>query len=206
MIVAIFAVLLTLAAMYGGKFIRKHNVKIYIVFTVVSVVMFVLQGKAFATPFIQGFLGLSFYYLVMVTGALKKGSKLQKNLMGLRREFSILGFITILPHATKYLLEWLNGDIKFPIFGVIGFVLMIPLFITSFQSIRKHMTQKSWKRLQSVAYVIYILLFIHLIINYTEKINLILYLVLFVSYFIMKITFEIKKLKEKQIKEAKQKA
>ena len=192
--------------MYGGKFIRKHNVKIYIVFTVVSVLMFILQTKAFATPFIQGFLGLSFYYLVMVTGALKKGSTLKIKLTGVRREFSILGFITILPHATKYLLEWLYGDIEFPIFGVIGFVLMIPLFITSFQSIRKHMTQKSWKRLQSVAYVIYILLFVHLIINYTEKINLILYLVLFVSYFVMKITFEIKKLKEKQMKVAKQEA
>jgi DMSO/TMAO reductase YedYZ heme-binding membrane subunit len=204
MIVAIFVVLLGLLAIYKGKFVRKHNLKLYIGFTVVSVLMFVLQDKAFSTPFVQGFLGLSFYYLVMIAGALKKGSKVKKSLMGVRREYSILGFITVLPHATKYLLEWFNGEIEFPIYGVIGFVLMIPLFITSFQSIRKLMTQKSWKRLQSVAYVIYILLFVHLIINYTEKINLVLYLVLFVSYFVMKIAFEIKKAKEKQLKVVRQ--
>jgi len=206
MIVAIFVFILTMLAAFQGKFVRKHNVKLYIGFTVVSILMFVLQDKAFSTPFVQGFLGLSFYYLVMVAGALKKGSKIKKSLMGVRREYSILGFITILPHATKYLLEWFNGEIEFPIYGVIGFVLMIPLFITSFQSIRKRMTPKSWKKLQSVAYVIYLLLFVHLILNYTEKVNLVLYLVLFLGYIVMKIIFEIKKIKDKQIKVIKENA
>ena len=93
MITIPFIVVLTLLAVYQGKNIRKHNVKIYIAITIISVIAFALRYKVKITePLTQGYLGFSFLYIVMFTGALKKKSKLQKKLMAIRREYSIIGF------------------------------------------------------------------------------------------------------------------
>ena len=193
MIVLVFLILLTIAAVYFGKFVRKQNIKIYILATILAILAFIFKDMAFALPFIQGFLGLSFFYLVMVTGAIKKTNKIRIKLMGVRREYSIIGFIVIAPHALNYTIQGLDGTRQLEWFGLIAFSLMIPLFITSFVKIRKTMKAVTWNRLQSIAYIIYILLFIHLILNYTKTINLVLYLVIFGFYFISKIIFEFKK-------------
>lgn len=195
MIVLAFLIILTILAMYAGKFIRKHNVKIYIVAVIVSILAFILKDKAFTTPIMQGFLGLSFFYIVMITGAIDKKHKIKAKLMGLRREFSIIGFIVISPHALNYTLQGLNGTRSLEWFGLISFVLMIPLFVTSFLKIRKKMKPKTWNLIQSAAYIIYLLLFIHLILNYTKTINLVLYVAIFGFYFVLKIIYEIKKIR-----------
>lgn len=200
MIVLIFLILLTISATYFGKFIRKHNVKLYIAAAIISILAFIFKDQTITTPIIQGFLGLSFFYLVMLTGAIDKKHKIKAKLVGLRREYSILGFIFISPHALNYTIQGLNGTRSLEWFGLISFVLMIPLFITSFVTIRKKMKAKTWNLIQSAAYIIYILLFIHLILNYTQKINLILYLVIFIFYFVMKIIYEAKKFKIKKQK------
>lgn len=205
MIVAIFLLILGLLALYGGSFIRKYRVLLYVAITSLSVLSFIFLDLPISTPIIQGFLGLSFFYLVMVTGALKQKSNLRNKLMGVRREYSILGFIAITPHALKYTLEWINGERTFVIFGSLAFLLMIPLFVTSFVSIRKKMKAKTWNQIQSVAYVIYLLLFIHLILNYTKIINLVLYLIIFSFYIVMKLVYEIKKYRLKQSKIVKTK-
>lgn len=198
MIVLAFLILLTILAIYASKFIRKHNVKIYIFLTILSILAFIFKDVAITTPIMQGFLGLSFFYVVMITGAIDKKYKIKAKFMGLRREYSIIGFIVITPHALNYTLEGLNGTRSLEWFGIISFVLMIPLFITSFLIIRKKMKPKTWNLIQSAAYIIYILLFIHLILNYTQKINLILYLVIFLFYFVLKFIYEIKKYKHKK--------
>lgn len=200
MIVLVFLILLTVLAYFAGKFIRKHNVKIYMVAAIVSVLAFIFKDKAVTTPIMQGFLGLSFFYIVMITGAIDKKYKIRAKFSGLRREYSIIGFIVITPHALNYMLQGLNGTIDLEWFGIISFVLMIPLFVTSFLTIRKKMKAKTWNLIQSAAYIIYLLLFVHLILNYTQKINLILYLVIFIFYFVMKAIYEIKKYKIKRNK------
>lgn len=200
MIVLAFLIILTILAMYAGKFIRKHNVKIYIVAVIISILAFILKDKAFTTPIMQGFLGLSFFYIVMITGAIDKKHKIKAKLMGLRREFSIIGFIVISPHALNYTLQGLNGTRSLEWFGLISFVLMIPLFVTSFLKIRKKMKPKTWNLIQSAAYIIYLLLFIHLILNYTQTINLVLYVAIFGFYFVLKIIYEIKKIRTKKYK------
>lgn len=202
MIVLAFLIILTILAMYAGKFIRKHNVKIYIVAVIVSILAFILKDKAFTTPIMQGFLGLSFFYIVMITGAIDKKHKIKAKLMGLRREFSIIGFIVISPHALNYTLQGLNGTRSLEWFGLISFVLMIPLFVTSFLKIRKKMKPKTWNLIQSAAYIIYLLLFIHLILNYTQTINLVLYVAIFGFYFVLKIIYEIKKIRTKKYKKS----
>jgi DMSO/TMAO reductase YedYZ heme-binding membrane subunit len=198
MIVAAFLIVLTLLALFSSRFIRKHNTVIYLVAILFSIFAFVTKDNIVAIPFMKGFLGLSFFYIVMVTGALPKKSKIKKSYMSLRREYSILGFIVITPHALNYIVQWINGTRSIEWFGFIAFVIMIPLFITSFVKIRKKMKPKNWKRLQSLAYIIYILLFIHLILNYSKSINLVLYLIIFITYFVLKIYTEIIKYKSKK--------
>jgi len=199
-IVLAFLIILTTLALYRGKFIRKHNVKIYILAVVVSILAFIFKDKFFTEPIMQGFLGLSFFYIVMITGAIDKKHKFRAKLMGVRREYSIIGFIVITPHALNYTIQGLDGTRSLEWFGIISFVLMLPLFITSFLKIRKLMKAKTWNLIQSAAYVIYLLLFIHLILNYTKTINLVLYILIFGVYFVMKIIYEVKKLNTKLYK------
>lgn len=188
MIVVIFVALLTLLAVYKGKWVRNQNLKLYIGATVLAIIAFLLEDKVkLFEPFVQGFLGLSFFYIVMMTGALKKKSKLRIKFAGIRREYSILGFILITPHALKYFVEYLDGEIALEWWGVATYLVMLPLFITSFMVIRKKMSRNAWVYIQKLAYVSYITLFIHLILNASNPINLVVYLALFVPYISMKI-------------------
>jgi len=199
MITVPFIIVLTVLAVNFGKLIRKQNVKLYIGFFVLAVLSFILRYKLlFTEPINQGYLGFSFLYIVMFTGALKKKSKLRIKLMSIRREYSIIGFILLTPHSLKYLFEFFNKEIRFEWFGVIPYLIMLPLFITSFMVIRKRMTQRAWVNIQRYAYIAYILIFIHLIIV-AEIPNLAVYIVLFVPYIILKLFIEITSyLKQKQ--------
>lgn len=204
MIVAIFLVVFTLLAYFANPFIRKHNILLYIMAVVISALAFIFKDFVLMMPIIKGFLGLSLFYIVMITGTLKNKSKLKIKLMGVRREYSIIGFIVLIPHALDHVLKLINGTNLTEWFGFAAFVLMIPLFITSFLIIRKKMKNKTWRVLQSLAYIIYILFFVHLIINYTKTINLVLYVIIFTLYFVMKIIYEINKYRTKKKKEAVQ--
>lgn len=188
-------VLFALTGFFFGKSIRKHNTKLYITASLFAVITFIVRYKIpIIEPFTQGYLGLSLLYIVMITGALKDKALITKKFIGIRREYSILGFILLLPHASKYLIEFLNNEIRFEWFGVISFAIMIPLFITSFMVIRKKFSFGTWKKIQQFAYLAYILIFVHLIIVASMQ-HTIVYVILFCPYIILKLLKEIKKLK-----------
>lgn len=197
MIPVIIILILALSAYFMGNIIRKKTVYFYSAIFVLGVVAFIFRENSIFDFVNQGFLGFSFFYLVMFAGALSNKSKLRKKLIGIRKEFSILGFISITPHAIGKLILIFTGEITYAWFGIAAFVIMIPLFITSFTYIRKKMTNKTWKKLQSLAYLVYLSLLIHLIINYTQRLALILYIVLFAVYFVFKLIYEFKKYKLK---------
>lgn len=198
MITIPFIVVLTIIAYFKGNVIRKHNTKFYIGAVVFGIITFILRYKLPITePFTQGYLGLSFLYIVMMNGALKKGSSLYKKMMGVRREYSIIGFIFVTPHGLKYLIEFLQNTRSFEWLGVIPYVIMIPLFITSFVAIRRKMKNATWKKLQQFAYIVYILIFVHLILV-AKMPNLLVYFVLFVPYIVLKLHKEIKLFRTKK--------
>lgn len=203
MIALIFIIILTLTAFFFDKFIRKQSLWLYLGSVLLSIVAFIFKDVGITKPIMQGFLGFSLFYLVMIAGSLPKKRPLRRKLYSVRREYSIIGFIFITPHAAKYLIEAIQGQIDLPIFGIIAFVLMIPLFITSFPSIRKKMSFKTWTYIQMPAYLIYALILVHLVINYTEKINLILFIILFTFYLITKIIFEVGEYKLKKQRQAR---
>ena len=139
--------------------------------------------------FNKGFLGLAFFYVVMINGILPKKKSLYKKLYSIRAELSILGFIVLTPHAIKFFIDmFFNSGIDgiFDFVGLIAYVIMIPLFITSFKKIRAKFSFYNWKRIQNFAYFAYLLIFVHLIMNYSLPVNLILYLILFIPYIIYK--------------------
>ncbi len=196
MIVIPFLIVFVLLAIYKGQWVRKHNVKLYIIAVVLAIVTYFMIDKVkIVEPFIQGYLGLSLLYIVMFTGALKDKSKLKIKFVSVRREYSILGFIFISTHGIRYYLEYFgNSPAIERLLGVVAFLIMVPLFVTSFMKIRKKMSRKSWVNLQRLAYVVYVLIFIHILLMASMP-NLLVYIVLFVPYFILKVTKEVKKYK-----------
>ena len=194
MIAIPFIIIFALLAIYKGQWIRKHNVKLYIIAVVLAVVTYFLIDKVkIIEPFIQGYLGLSLLYVVMFTGALKDKSKLKIKLVSVRREYSILGFIFISTHGIRYYLDYFGSSPAIErLVGVVAFLIMVPLFITSFMKIRRKMSRRLWVNLQRFAYVVYVLIFIHLLLMASMP-NLLVYIVLFVPYFILKAIKEVKK-------------
>ena len=106
--------------------------------------------------------------------------------------FSIIGFILLVPHSLNYFIEFLDDLTRIEVWlGVIAFVIMVPLFYTSFKSVRRKYSFKAWKKLHKWSYVAYILVFIHLILV-AEMPNLAIYIILFVPYIVMKLVKEFK--------------
>lgn len=196
MLALILVIVFTTLGFYLGPTIRKSFTVTSIVLTVIAILATVWSDFPLLKPFYQGFVGLAFLYVVMIIGALNLKSTLRKKLNGVRKEYSIYGFISLTPHALKFLWAWIQGTETFEWWGVLSFVVMIPLFITSFYLIRKKMTPKGWKQLQQFAYLAYGLLFVHLILRYTETINLVIYIVMMVSYIGLKLAYEWRRLRQ----------
>ncbi|MEC9485865.1 MAG: hypothetical protein UMR38_08400 [Candidatus Izemoplasma sp.] len=192
MISLIVAILLIILAISFNDGIRKHSQLLYIGMTLLSILAFWQIEATLFTPIRLGGLGFGIFYVVMLTGALKHKSTLRIKLMKVRMEYSILGFIAITPHALYQLIKYLNGDITIPILGIIAYSIMIPLFITSFRVIRKKMTYQNWKTLQRFAYIVYIGLSIHLLLNSALP-NLAVYIIEFAGYFTLKVIYELKR-------------
>lgn len=123
----------------------------------------------------------------MIAGALNPKWKLTQKLMSVRAPFSILGFILLMAHPLFYAPEVLAMTRDIPWFGIASFIIMIPLFITSYMVIRVKMKPKSWKSLQRFAYVSYALTLIHLIVNASTPQNRIVAIVLFIPYIVLKL-------------------
>lgn len=194
---------------------KKQSKYFYMLATLISVVVtsyeifkiwtgFKLEGIIFVLErsFMKGFVSTALFILVMFAGALSKKWGITKKLLRVRAEMAILASILILPHfiiyTYKFLVRLFSGKplsilyISFIIVGLIAFIIMIPLFITSFKKVRVTMSPSKWKMVQRWAYPFYFLVYLHIIlILFNKKVfNLnavILYTVIFLGYFILRI-------------------
>ncbi|MDE7327178.1 MAG: FMN-binding protein [Lachnospiraceae bacterium] len=125
--------------------------------------------------FSHGGLGGAFFLVVMVTGAFPNGSRPMRWLMPIRGQLSILASILTLGHniayGKLYFVRLVTRPDTLPrnqllaaLCSVLMIVIMLPLFITSFMTIRKRMKPKSWKQLQRFAYLFYGLLCAHILL------------------------------------------
>jgi DMSO/TMAO reductase YedYZ heme-binding membrane subunit/uncharacterized protein with FMN-binding domain len=123
------------------------------------------------------------FVIVMVTGALPNGSKAIKLLMPIRGQLSIIACILTLGHniaygKTYFVLMFTNAS-NMPLYQVLAaccsivmLIIMLPLFVTSFTSVRRKMNAKKWKQLQRFAYLFYGLLYCHvMLLNYSRAVR-----------------------------------
>lgn len=162
-----------------NKFIKTHFNILCVVVTIFSILSYFI--KNLNNIINAGFVGFAFFVVVMFQSAFKKRSNLYKKTLSIRKEYSIFGFIFLLPHVLIFLigenqvLEW-NG--------IISFFIMVPLFITSFIVIRKKMSAAHWKKLHLLSYIAYILMFAHVMSVNTSRF---IYIVIIVLYLFLKV-------------------
>ncbi len=175
---------------------------IYEIFRLISDTKF--QGLIFdfEKASMKGNFSIAFFVLVMFAGTLNPKWSITKKLLSIRAESAILGSILILPHGIMYLVRFIvklinNKPIStlyiiYLIVGLIAFIIMIPLFITSLKKFRCKMKYIEWKKLQRWAYPFYFLTYIHIVLallndDEVDILKLSVYSVLFITYFILKL-------------------
>lgn len=142
--------------------------------------------KTYVQPlFVNCGISTAMFVVVMYTGALKKGSPLMKKLMPIRAELSVIASTLAIGHNIINAKLYFNFMIykpemfaKFPLtiklatYSALGIIaIMIPLWITSYYTVRKRMTGKSWIKLQRWAYLFYGLVYAQVMLLMIPKIH-----------------------------------
>lgn len=154
----------TLIVYFWRKPIHRHENILYLCsFGLVGIILFNdaydwIRQEVFLV-ITGGGLSFALFYLVMLTGAFKKKSKPYIMFMQVRREMALTGFIFLIPHGLSRLNLALNG---YNFTGLIAFIIMIPLVITSYPLVRKRMSRKHWLQVHKLAYIVYLMIYIHL--------------------------------------------
>lgn len=164
-------------------FFKKSTIFYLLALTGVVVSVF-FYNESWTMLITKGIIGYGFIVVVMFVGVLPNKWTLSRNIKMNRGIYSILGFIFISPHA----LLRIFGPDTVNIFGIIAYVIMIPLTIISFKVIRKEIEPKDWFNIQKAAYVIYAVLFVHLIYvaDYPDKIVYAVLMTLYVNNKLLK--------------------
>ncbi|MDR1611121.1 MAG: ferric reductase-like transmembrane domain-containing protein [Candidatus Symbiothrix sp.] len=135
-----------------------------------------------------GTLGFPLLIIIMYMGALNPKNPYVKKLLGIRKELSILSGFPILTHSLIRVTHNFPDALRFFtdnegymaggrvtnalgagissfsfVLGIVMLALFLPLWVTSFDAVRKRMGGVRWKKLQRWAYVLYAMLFIHAI-------------------------------------------
>lgn len=171
-------------------------------------------NKYVVTIFSRSAISTALFTIVMYTGVLDKKMNITKKLLSIRGELSIIACILTLGHNVLYgktyfvtlftnptSLTWLK--LIAAILSVLLIVIMLPLMITSFPSVRKRIPFKKWKIIQRLAYVFYGLIYVHVMCLFIPKMqggkvfDVLVYTFIFGLYFVARIY---KFIKDKEIK------
>ena len=185
MILLISLAISAVFAVFAGKQLRKRPAPFYVgaVMIAAASVFVVWSGMRLPTwiadwivpIFARGGLSGGLFIIVMWTGAFPNGSKPVKYLLPIRGQLSIIASILTLGHNVAYGKTYFGRMAASPVSlsattltaavcSIVMVLIMLPLFITSFLSVRKKMRPKAWKKLQRSAYVFYGLLYCHVLL------------------------------------------
>ncbi len=213
---------------FGKQSIKNHAVFYYIGATILSGITIFMDTASLSAPistlftifFSYGTLSTALFTLVMYMNAVPNGSKFQKHFMPLRGELSIIACILALGHnlfTGQTYFDWLLNNPErlqndLPLLyatyiTIVLIILLLPLFITSFKTVRKKMAGKQWKKLQRWAYLFYMLIYIHIMLlmvpsaiagNGKYLLNVVVYSVVFLGYATLRILKQYRKSKEQK--------
>ena len=125
----------------------------------------------------RGIFAGSLFILVMLAPVLPKSFSGRKTIYLLRGEMAICASLITLAHnlafGGKYFGALFLGqghislmELHAAIVSCLMILLLIPLTITSFQTVRRKMQGKTWKKLQNWSYLFYLLLYLHIFFIY----------------------------------------
>ena len=203
--------------------LKKHPAPFYIAAAVITALVSVMDFS-WTSPFVRnyviglfsrGALAAGFWVVIMWLGALPNGSKPVKALMPVRGELSIFTAILTLGHnigfgRTYFVRMFTSPSSMKPAqfaagtISIIMLLIMIPLTVMSFKSVRKKMKAKTWKRVQRLAYAFYGLMYVHVMILLSSqaragrmpaRISVAAYSVVFLGYAGMRIAKALSKKK-----------
>lgn len=212
----LIAILLSFAFSVGlSKQIKKHAGIFYLLAVFISLgvsyVMPMVRPNTFLwyaiLLFQRGAVATALFTIVMYMAVLKNGSTLKKRLFAIRAEISIIACIITLCHNFIYGKTYMVALFKSPdrldsyslsatVLTIVLDILMLPLMVTSFECIRRKMKAKSWKKLQRLAYLFYMLIYVHVMILFAARakmgitsyyIDMAIYSAVFGSYAVLRV-------------------
>ena len=203
-------------AFFLDKLLKKHPTAFYVTASVLTACSIILLqsdidiSSHFVRDYVigifsRGALGAAFWAVVMWAGALPNGSAPIKKLMPIRGELSITAAILTFSHIITYGLQYISNLLKgrtgsdfvvTSIVCIIMVLIMTPLTVMSFKTIRRKINAKTWKKIQRFAYIFYALIYVHIIVLFVPKaqkgregyfLSVIVYSLVFIGYAVMRI-------------------
>ena len=178
-----------LIIMYKFERLFTYTKTLYTLSFIIAIVSAFIYDSGYVDFIVKGYLSISIYFIIMFAGVFPKRLKITQLMIKYRGLLSIIGFILVTPHALLHLFEFLNG---INLFGIAAYALMVPLTLISFQVVRREIKPKDWNNILKASYVIYTLLFLHVlwVAPYEDKL---LYIVILTLYINNKLLLEFKK-------------
>ena len=170
---------------FFGKALKKKPAVLYGICILLSLVS-IFYPREGGLPFLdfffkkimqRGVLAGSLFIWVMLAPVLPRSFSGRKTIYLLRGEMAICASLITLAHnlafGGKYFGALFLGqghislmELHAAIVSCLMILLLIPLTITSFQTVRRKMQGKSWKKLQNWSYLFYLLLYLHIFFIY----------------------------------------
>ncbi|MDO5718093.1 MAG: ferric reductase-like transmembrane domain-containing protein [Tissierellia bacterium] len=177
-----------------GKYIGKKPIITYLITIVIAFFAVTIDPEAmqkrygffifefFMHPLYSGALAMSLFFFVMYCPVLPSKWKVTKLSRKNRTELSIIASILTLVHNLFYgfidhhlFIEVFSNPFVygkryfvFTLSSAMAIILLIPLFITSFRTVRKKINPRSWKKIQKLAYPFWILIHLHVLLIYID--------------------------------------
>ena len=170
---------------FFGKAVKKKPAVLYGICILLSLLS-IFYPREGGLPFLdfffkkimqRGILAGSLFIWVMIAPVLPKRFSGRKTIYLLRGEMAISASLITLAHnlafGGKYFGAVFFGqghislmELHAAIVSCLMILLLIPLTITSFQTVRRKMQAKTWKKLQNWSYLFYLLLYLHIFFIY----------------------------------------
>ena len=170
---------------FFGKAVKKKPAVLYGICILLSLVS-IFYPREGGLPFLdfffkkimqRGVLAGSLFIWVMLAPVLPKRFSGRKTIYLLRGEMAISASLITVAHnlafGGKYFGALFLGqghislmELHAAIVSCLMILLLIPLTITSFQTVRRKMQAKTWKKVQNWSYLFYLLLYLHIFFIY----------------------------------------
>ena len=160
-------------------------------------------NEYFMKIFSRGIFATASFMIVMFLGTITKHNDFSKKLMAIRGEMSIMASLLVFSHniifGLRYFPILFTNPSSMPqrqliasIITIFLLLMLIPLFVTSFKTIRRKMKAKSWKNFQKMAYPFFIGIYIHVMVLYSSNwkenmLGVVIYTLIYLAYIILRL-------------------